>query len=237
MFINFKYFFRRRVNFIGIIISVFTTSLIVSELYYPMYRYKILYFVSLSSIVILIMMVYSTKQDIESEKTRIKKITQTHISIEKSQKKITEKQSVFNNDVFIVHGHDRRNLQLLDNLLRERWNLKPIMLSETAGKGRTIIEKFEEEAKKTSFAFVLMTPDDQIEKDNNKYMQARPNVIFELGWFYGRLGRNKVCILFKKGTNIHSDLNGINRIDFEHSVEESIDEIEKELKAAGLLSI
>lgn len=62
-----------------------------------------------------------------------------------------------------------------------------------------------------------------------------PNVTFELGWFYGRLGRSKVCILSRKGTKIHSDLDGINRIDFTESVEERIGEIERELKEARLV--
>jgi hypothetical protein len=46
------------------------------------------------------------------------------------------------------------------------------------------------------------------------YAQARPNVIFELGWFYGSLGHSRVCILFKNGTQIHSDLGGISRVQF-----------------------
>lgn len=67
------------------------------------------------------------------------------------------------------------------------------------------------------------------------YSQARPNVIFELGWFYGRLGRSRVCILFQEGSKLHSDLDGVLRIQFRESVEEKLGEIEKELKAAGLL--
>lgn len=139
------------------------------------------------------------------------------------------------NCVFIVHGHDELNLLRTKDLLRDRWELEPVVLSSKAGKGRTIIEKFEEEAQRASFAFVLLTPDDVIQKDEMEYSQARPNVIFELGWFYGRLGRGRVCILFKQGTKIHSDLDGISRIQFKDSVIESIDEIEKELIAAGLL--
>lgn len=140
-----------------------------------------------------------------------------------------------NNYVFIVHGHDELNLLRTKDLLRDRWELEPVVLSTKPGKGRTIIEKFEEEAQRASFAFVLLTPDDVIQKDETEYSQARPNVIFELGWFYGRLGRERVCILFKQGTRIHSDLDGISRIQFKDSVIESTTEIEKELIAAGLL--
>ena len=110
-------------------------------------------------------------------------------------------------------------------------------MSGEPGKGRTLIEKFEDEAQRAAFAVVLMTPDDQVSIDDDTYAQARPNAIFELGWFYGRLGRDRVCILFREGTSIHSDLDGISTIKFQKSVREKIDEIEKELMAAEILTI
>jgi len=137
--------------------------------------------------------------------------------------------------IFIVHGHDEANTLKLERLLKERWKLEPIILREKPGKGRTLIEKFEQEAQDVTYAFVLFTPDDLIEVPDKKYAQARPNAIFELGWFYGRLNRQRVCILFKKGTKIHSDLDGIIRIEFDNSIEEKIVEIERELKAANLI--
>jgi predicted nucleotide-binding protein len=76
------------------------------------------------------------------------------------------------------------------------------------GKGRTLIEKFEQEAQRAVFAFAILTPDDWVSLDEVEYAQARPNVVFELGWFFGRLRREKVCILLQRGTRIHSDLDG-----------------------------
>jgi predicted nucleotide-binding protein len=137
--------------------------------------------------------------------------------------------------VFIVHGHDELNLWRLKDIIRERWGLPVLVLSGKPGKGRTLIEKFEEEAAAATFAFVLLTPDDTVTTANGGYAQARPNVVFELGWFYGRLGRRRVCLLFKSGTHIHSDLDGVSRIEFEEAVTEKLDEIERELLAAELL--
>ena len=57
-------------------------------------------------------------------------------------------------------------------------------------------------------------------------------VSVELGWFYGRLGRQRV---WKRGTQIHSDLDGISRLEFTDSVEEKRDEIERELVAAEVV--
>ena len=138
--------------------------------------------------------------------------------------------------VFIVHGHDELNTLRLEKLLKDRWHLEPIVLSFEPDKGgRTLIEKFEQEAQRVTYAIILFTPDDLVEISGTKYTQARPNVVFELGWFYGHLDRKRVCILFKKGTKIHSDLDGIMRIEFNDSVEEKILDVEKELKEAKLI--
>ncbi len=139
-------------------------------------------------------------------------------------------------DVFIVHGHDETNLYRLRDLIQDRFKLHPVILKWKAGIGRAMIEKFEQEADQCGYAFALLTPDDQIEVPGGEYTQARPNVVFELGWFYGRLDRSRVAILLKNGTNLHSDLAGISRIDFTDSVEEKVLEIERELQAAGLIS-
>lgn len=138
--------------------------------------------------------------------------------------------------IFIIHGHDEINLLRLKELLRERWHLEPLVLNSEPDTGRTLIEKFEQEAQRASFAIALLSPDDKVKDSKTEYFQARPNGIFELGWFYGRLGREKVCILSKKGTTIHSDLDGIMRKDFEESVEEIARELEIELRKAGLIS-
>lgn len=153
-------------------------------------------------------------------------------------KKEAESFGVLGNKVFIVHGHDKANLYELRDLLKDKFGLESIILFKEAAKGRTIIKKFEDEAPNAGYAFILMTPDDQVIPPGKKkieYAQARPNVFFELGWFCRRLGREKICILFKKGTKIHSDFEGIERAEFNNSVEEVVLKIEKELRAAELI--
>ncbi len=138
-------------------------------------------------------------------------------------------------DVFIIHGHDETNLHRLRDLIEKKFKLHPVIMKWEAGKGRVMIEKFEQEAARCRYAFALLTPDDQIVATDGEYTQARPNVVFELGWFYSRLGRSNVLILLKKGTKLHSDLEGISQITFGESVEEKYLDIERELQAAGLL--
>jgi predicted nucleotide-binding protein len=137
--------------------------------------------------------------------------------------------------VFLIYGHDEINLLKLKELLRDRWNLGCVTLPTKPGRGRTLIEKFEQEAAKTSYAMALMTPDDLILDKSGRGRQARPNVILEIGWFCGRRGRGRLCILYRKGTRIPSDLDGISRIEFDRSPSEKIDEMENELRAARLI--
>lgn len=138
--------------------------------------------------------------------------------------------------IFIVHGHDEQTLQELKILLNNEFYLDPIILREKPGSGRTIIKKFEKEAGKASFSFILLTPDDVVDKAGRIYAQGRPNVIFELGWFYGKLRRENVCILKKKGTNIHTDIEGVSTITFENKIEDYKSEIEIELLEAKIIN-
>lgn len=137
--------------------------------------------------------------------------------------------------VLLIHGRDELNVLRLEKLIREHGECHVVTLSDLPARGRTIIEKFEEEANGAVFAMALLTPDDSVTFAGRKYQQARPNVLFELGWVYGRLGRSRVCIVFKRGTYLPSDLDGINRIDFGENVLEVLPQLRTELESAGML--
>jgi predicted nucleotide-binding protein len=139
-------------------------------------------------------------------------------------------------NIFIIHGHDELNTRRLTQLLQNHFNLNPIAMLSKPGMSRPLIEKFEDEAQSCSFAFGLFTPDDEIINAANRYKQARPNVIYEVGWFIGRLGKHRVNLLLKHGTNIHSDLDGVSRIPFLDNVEDKFLDIQKELKAAKIIT-
>lgn len=156
-------------------------------------------------------------------------------TVQRVRKMDTPQSDIDPKAVFIIHGHDRLNYLLLEKYLRDSLGLQPITMIDQAGQSRALIQKFEETAQKANFAFALLTSDDVVVKNGVEYAQARPNVIFELGWFYGRLGSKKVCILLQEGTSIHSDLDGVSRIQFKTSVDESTEAIRKELLAAGLI--
>ena len=62
--------------------------------------------------------------------------------------------------IFIIHGHSEAKRRELVSLLRDRFQLEPVILSEQPDQGLTIIEKFEKYASECSYAFALFTPDD-----------------------------------------------------------------------------
>jgi predicted nucleotide-binding protein len=99
--------------------------------------------------------------------------------------------------VFVAHGHDLGAKEEVARLLRAL-KLRPVVLSEEVDAGRTIIEKIEDYSD-VAFAIILLTPDDLGGTDPNELKpRARQNVIFELGYFFAKLGRRKVAALIKK---------------------------------------
>jgi predicted nucleotide-binding protein len=112
--------------------------------------------------------------------------------------------------IFIVHGHDEAARETLARFI-EKLELNPIILHEKPNAGRTLIEKFERNAN-VGFAVVLLTPDDMgypKAHPEQASPRARQNVIFELGYFLGKLERAKVCALHKGNVEILSDYQGV----------------------------
>jgi predicted nucleotide-binding protein len=152
-------------------------------------------------------------------------------------------------NIFIVHGRDHSPVRDLENFLF-KLGLKPIVLSEQASGGRTIVEQLEKYSN-VGYAFVILTPDDmacpksELEKSpsndqlkNEKTFvklnpRSRQNTILEFGYFMGSLGRNKVCCLYKSEIELPTDMLGIIYVKFDKSIEEIHYRIINELKEAG----
>jgi predicted nucleotide-binding protein len=134
--------------------------------------------------------------------------------------------------VFVVHGHDEAALQAVARFL-EQLGLEAIVLREQPDQGRTIIEKFEALANEVGFAVVLLTPDDLAGPADAQGSRARQNVIFELGYFVGKLGRGRACLLRKGAIEIPSDLYGVIYSDMDAADGWKL-KLVRELKAAKL---
>lgn len=136
--------------------------------------------------------------------------------------------------VFVVHGHDELEKELVARFLT-KLKLTPIILHEQPNAGKTIIEKLETYSD-VSFAVVLLTPDDRAiprDEPEKQELKARQNVIFELGFFFGKLGRNKVSVLYKKGVSIPSDYSGIVYVEMDENNGWRL-HLAREIKKAGL---
>jgi len=115
------------------------------------------------------------------------------------------------NEICIVHGHDAGLVHEVARFI-EKIGLTPVILHEEPDKGRTIIEKFEDHSESCGFAVILMTPDDvgsQKDQLSNQNPRARQNVVFELGFFVGKLGRQRVCALQKGNIELPTDYLGV----------------------------
>ena len=134
--------------------------------------------------------------------------------------------------IFIVHGHNEGILQTVARVL-EQQHLKPIILKEEPSEGLTIIEKFETNSK-SDFAIILLTADDEGNKKgaSTLNLRARQNVIFEMGYFFALLGRNKVICLQENGVEVPSDISGRMYINIDENDKWKFSLI-KELKHAG----
>jgi predicted nucleotide-binding protein len=138
--------------------------------------------------------------------------------------------------VFIVHGRDMATAFEVKNYLQNTLKLpEPIILQEQPSYGRTIIEKFEDTARGCELVFVLLTPDDimaNTDASNDDKWRSRQNVIFEMGYFFGILGRlsGRVLLLHKGKIDLPSDIDGLVYIDITAGISAAGDTIRKEIK-------
>lgn len=155
------------------------------------------------------------------------------ISDSLGQDKANSRQTADNQSVFIVHGHDNE-LKISVARFVERLGLRAVILHEQVSQGKTVIEKLEKHGD-VGFAIILMTADDKAAvKDSTTYeARARQNVVLELGYFIGRLGRDRVCPLIAPGVVQPSDILGIVYLPIDPNGRWEM-ELAKELKAAGL---
>lgn len=145
-------------------------------------------------------------------------------------------ESLINRKVFIVHGHDGELKEATARLV-SKLDLEPVILHEQSRKGRTIIENFSVHANEAGFAIVLLTADDVGSEGNLAthsplQLRARQNVVFEMGFFFGSMGRGKVCAIHDPDVEIPSDLAGILYVPYDQPGKWRFD-VAKEIREAG----
>jgi len=108
--------------------------------------------------------------------------------------------------VFISHGRspDWREVQAY---IEKDISLETIELAQEANRGRSVLQKLNEEADRASYAVIIMTGDDEV--GSSERPRVRENVMHEIGFFQGKYGLENVCLLYEEGTNIPSNIHGL----------------------------
>lgn len=137
--------------------------------------------------------------------------------------------------IFLVHGHDHDLLKSVSKLITNDFKLPtPVILRDQASSALTLIEKFERDVLQADLVIAMLTPDDEVVySDGRRAHRARQNVIFEIGFFMGKLGRHKgrIVILHRGQVELPSDIHGIVTIDVTGGLDAAKAHLKEELKA------
>jgi predicted nucleotide-binding protein len=134
----------------------------------------------------------------------------TPLREERPSRDISRQSQFSEGNILLIHGRDEATKESILGFI-EKLGLRALILHEQPNEGRSIIEK-SGELSNIDFAIILFTPD-EIAASRNKPKERRArvsqNVIFEFGYFLGKLGPQRVCALYKEGVEIPSEYSGV----------------------------
>lgn len=136
-------------------------------------------------------------------------------------------------NVFIGHGRSSAWRELKD-FVRDRLGLPFDEFNRVPVAGVTNIARLSEMMDAAAIAFVIMTAED--EQSDGK-LQARMNVIHEVGLFQGRLGFTKGIVMLEEGCEEFSNIQGLGQIRFpEGRISAAFEEVRQVLEREGVLA-
>ncbi len=136
--------------------------------------------------------------------------------------------------IFIGHGGSQAWRDLKD-FVQDRLKLSWDEFNREATAGKSTKERLLEMLDAACFAFLVMTAED--EQADGK-MQARANVIHEVGLFQGRLGFERAIVLLEDGCEEFSNITGITQIRFPAgNISAKFEEIRRVLEREGILRV
>jgi predicted nucleotide-binding protein len=116
--------------------------------------------------------------------------------------------------IIVVCGADDEMKQALTEALT-KLSLIPLVMCEEPSQGKKIVENFNRDYADVTFAVVLLSPDDfayaKNEAATKRKLRPQQDVVFELGFLLGKLGKGNVLIFFRECQNfeIPTDFEGI----------------------------
>lgn len=137
--------------------------------------------------------------------------------------------------IFIVHSRDTLRAESVAHTVSTVTGRRTIILRDQPSMGRTLMEKFEQHAVEVSYAIIVLTADDKgsLADEIESRPRGRQNVIFEMGYFYGLIGRERVSVLLQSGIEKPSDMDGIVYITYDDNGAWKT-ELFRELQNAGI---
>lgn len=124
--------------------------------------------------------------------------------------------------VFIGHGRGSQWRDLKDHLVEKHGHT--VEAYETGARaGHTIRDILEDMVRKSSFAILVLTADDE---QADGLHRARQNVIHEAGLFQGRLGFSRAIMLLEENVEEFSNVQGVQYIRFsKNNIKETFGEV------------
>jgi predicted nucleotide-binding protein len=134
--------------------------------------------------------------------------------------------------IFIGHGRSAVWRDLKD-FLQDRLSLEWDEYNREPTAGMAIKERLEEMLDSASFAFLVLTAEDE---HADSLLHARENVTHEVGLFQGRLGFRKAIVLLEEGCQEFSNIHGLSQIRFpKGDILAKSEEVRRVLEREGLL--
>ena len=112
--------------------------------------------------------------------------------------------------IFIGHGHSLIWLEL-EKFIRDRLKLETDEFNRVPTAGRSNKERLSEMMNDASFAFLVMTGEDE---QSDGEFHPRMNVVHEAGLFQGKLGFERAIVILEEGCESFSNIEGITQIRF-----------------------
>jgi hypothetical protein len=132
--------------------------------------------------------------------------------------------------IFISHGRSP-DWHKAQAYIERDIKIETLELAQEANRGRTVLQKLNEEANRCSYAVIVMTGDDEVGEGGHP--RVRENVMHEIGFFQGKYGLANVCLLYEEGTNIPSNIHGLVYIPYPKGyVDATFGALRRELEAA-----
>lgn len=143
-----------------------------------------------------------------------------------------ERKSRMGVNVFIGHGRSPVWRDLKD-FLQERLKLSYDEFNRVPIAGVTNTDRLKQMLDAAAVALIVMTAEDEA-KDGK--IQARMNVIHEVGLFQGRLGFDRAIVLLEEGCEEFSNINGLGQIRFpKGNIGAKFEDIRQFLEREGLI--